>query len=157
MAILIGFLTFILVLTALFLILLVLVQLPKKEAGAAMAFGGGMSEVLLGAGSGTVLTKITKYAVVIFLALSLVLSILISYRGHQGGLGVTRAIEEKARTATPTQTQPPQAPSTFQPLPTTNPVVGTVTTGAPALLIPATNTAPPLAPAPLPTNPPPNN
>ena len=63
MAILIGFLTFIMVLVAAFLILLVLVQLPKKEAGVGMAFGAGMSEMLLGAGSGNVLTRITKYTV----------------------------------------------------------------------------------------------
>ena len=36
MSLLIGFLTFILVVTCLFLILLVLVQLPKKEAGAGL-------------------------------------------------------------------------------------------------------------------------
>ena len=36
------------------LILLVLVQLPKKEAGAGMAFGGAATDALFGAGSGNV-------------------------------------------------------------------------------------------------------
>ena len=43
------------------LVLLVLLQLPKKEAGAGMAFGGAATDALFGAGSGNVLTKITKY------------------------------------------------------------------------------------------------
>lgn len=56
-----GLLTVILVLDCLFLILLVLIQLPKKEAGAGLAFGGAASDALFGAGSGNALTKVTKY------------------------------------------------------------------------------------------------
>ena len=52
MSLLIAFLTFILVVNCLLLILLVLVQLPKKEAGAGVAFGGGATDALFGAGSG---------------------------------------------------------------------------------------------------------
>ncbi|MDR3378172.1 MAG: preprotein translocase subunit SecG, partial [Verrucomicrobiae bacterium] len=59
-----GILTFVLVLNCLFLILLVLVQLPKKDAGAGIAFGGGTADALFGAGSGNALTKITKWAAV---------------------------------------------------------------------------------------------
>lgn len=117
MAIVIGLLTFILVLTSLFLILLVLVQLPKKEAGVGMAFGAGMSEMLLGAGSGNVLTRITKYTVGTYLVLSMILSVLISGQARKSGLAVTRAIEEKAR-ATPAATPSnltPGAPSTETP------------------------------------------
>ena len=54
-----GLLTFVIVLNALLLILLVLVQLPKKDAGAGMAFGAGTADALFGAGSGNALTKIT--------------------------------------------------------------------------------------------------
>ena len=46
-----------------------LVQLPKKDAGAGMAFGGGAADALFGAGSGNVLTKITKWATGIFFAM----------------------------------------------------------------------------------------
>ncbi len=56
----IVFLTAIMVLDALLLILLVLIQLPKKEAGAGLAFGGAATDALFGAGSGNALTKITK-------------------------------------------------------------------------------------------------
>ena len=46
----------ILFLISLFLILLVLVQLPKKDAGLGTAFGGGTTDALFGAGAGNVLT-----------------------------------------------------------------------------------------------------
>jgi len=76
MTFIVGILTFVIVLNALLLILLVLVQLPKKDAGAGMAFGGGTADALFGAGSGNALTKITKYAVVVFLLLALFLGYL---------------------------------------------------------------------------------
>src|SRR5258706_2701934 len=73
MSFLIGVLTFFLVINCAVLILLVLVQLPKKDAGAGLAFGGGAADALFGAGSGNALTKITKYAAAIFFALALFL------------------------------------------------------------------------------------
>jgi protein translocase SecG subunit len=69
-------LTIILFLISLFLILLVLVQLPKKEAGLGTAFGGGTTDALFGAGAGNVLTQLTKYCTILFLVLCLVLSIM---------------------------------------------------------------------------------
>ena len=53
----IGFLTVVLVLDSLILVLLVLVQLPKKEAGIGQAFGGGATDALFGAGSGNRMGK----------------------------------------------------------------------------------------------------
>src|SRR5258705_11538166 len=76
MRFLIGLLTVVLVLNCLLLILLVLVQLPKKDAGAGMAFGGAATDALFGAGSGNALTKMTKYATVVFFVLTLSLSLL---------------------------------------------------------------------------------
>ena len=70
MDILTKFLTVVLFLNCLFLILLVLVQLPKKEAGLGTAFGGGTTDALFGAGAGNVLTKLTKWNAVLFLVLS---------------------------------------------------------------------------------------
>ena len=70
MTILVVLLTVLLILDCLILGLLVLIQLPKKEAGAGMAFGGGATDALFGAGSGNVLTKITKYVAGIFFALA---------------------------------------------------------------------------------------
>jgi len=79
MSFIVGILTFFLVVNCLLLILLVLIQLPKKDAGAGLAFGGGAADALFGAGSGNALTKITKYATVIFLVLALFLGYLQDY------------------------------------------------------------------------------
>src|SRR5437667_2019451 len=69
-------LSFFLVIACLLLMLLVLIQLPKKEAGMGQAFGGGATDALFGAGSGTALTKMTKYTTGIFFVLTLLLWIL---------------------------------------------------------------------------------
>ncbi|MBW8863604.1 MAG: preprotein translocase subunit SecG, partial [Verrucomicrobia bacterium] len=79
-----GLLTFVLVINCLMLILLILVQLPKKDAGAGLAFGGGAADALFGAGSGNMLTKITKYATVAFLVLALLLGYLHDKAHSQG-------------------------------------------------------------------------
>ena len=71
--------TLLLVLDCVVLILLVLIQLPKKEAGMGQAFGGAATDALFGAGSGNALTKMTKYTAGIFFALTLLLSIM---HGH---------------------------------------------------------------------------
>ena len=82
MSILITFLTLVLVVNCLFLILLVLIQLPKKEAGAGLAFGAGATDALFGSGSGNALTKLTKYSAGMFLVLSLVIGLLNSRNAH---------------------------------------------------------------------------
>jgi protein translocase SecG subunit len=97
----IGLLTLALVLVCGTLILLVLIQLPKKEAGAGLAFGGTATDTLFGAGSGTILTKITRYAATAFFVLALLLSILQSHyyyassRGFIGALGSPAASTQR--------------------------------------------------------------
>src|SRR5256885_7471111 len=81
----IGLFTVVLVLDALFLILLVLVQLPKKETGIGQAFGGTATDALFGAGSGNALTKMTKYAAGIFFALTLLLSMMHGHAARSKG------------------------------------------------------------------------
>ncbi|HZV34882.1 MAG TPA: preprotein translocase subunit SecG, partial [Verrucomicrobiae bacterium] len=76
MTILIIFLTVVLVLDCLLLGLLIMIQLPKKEAGIGMAFGGGAADALFGAGSGTALSNLTKYTSIAFFVLVLALSFL---------------------------------------------------------------------------------
>ena len=71
-----GILTFVLIINCVMLIGLVLIQLPKKDAGAGLAFGSGAADALFGAGSGSALTKITKWATVVFLLLALFLGFL---------------------------------------------------------------------------------
>ena len=76
MGFIIGLLTLFMVLDCVVLVFLVLIQLPKKDAGAGLAFGGSATDALFGAGSGNVLTKITKYAATIFFVMAVFLSIL---------------------------------------------------------------------------------
>ena len=76
MNILITLLTWILVLNCFFLVFLILIQLPKKESGSGLAFGGGALDMALGAGAGNVLTRITKFSASLFLGLCMVLAVI---------------------------------------------------------------------------------
>lgn len=98
MSLIIGLLSFVLVLICLFLCLLVLIQLPKKEAGMGQAFGGAATDALFGAGAGTALTKMTKYCAGGFLVLSLVLSVL-NAQASKGRSELIRAELNKAAAA----------------------------------------------------------
>ena len=128
---LIWLLTALMVVNCLLLILLVLVQLPKKEAGAGMAFGGGATEALFGAGSGNALTKITKYFATAFFILALTISFLHKYRlGHQGASAIEQELRKKS-----------------QPVPIALPPVGSHTNAsAPLDLKQIATTNPPAAP-----------
>ncbi|MGA2244704.1 MAG: preprotein translocase subunit SecG [Verrucomicrobiota bacterium] len=110
-----GILTFILVLNCLVLILLVLVQLPKKDAGAGMAFGGGAADALFGSGSGNALTKITKWAAVTFLAMSLFLGwVQGASRSDNTGADFMKAVETKQQQGqipAPAPQSKPQTPA----------------------------------------------
>ena len=111
MSIVIWLLTFFLVIDCLFLILLVLIQLPKKEAGMGQAFGGAATDALFGAGSGSALTKVTKYTAGIFFALTLLVSVLHG-RQARGKLNDPRAELTAAEKAALTPL--PKAPATNQ-------------------------------------------
>jgi preprotein translocase subunit SecG len=93
----IGLLTLVMVLDCAVLILLVLIQLPKKDAGAGLAFGGAATDALFGAGSGTVLTKVTKYAAITFFILALVMSILQSRHHYQTTTQFQRQLAQPGR------------------------------------------------------------
>ena len=108
MSFIVGILTVLLVLNCLLLILLVLIQLPKKDAGAGIAFGGGAADALFGAGSGNALTKITKYATGIFFALALFLSYLESSLHKSSSASEFEKQVQQKQMQTPI-TQPPVA------------------------------------------------
>src|SRR2546423_12892885 len=99
MLFLIGLLTFVMVLDCLALIFLVLIQLPKKDAGAGLAFGGSATDALFGAGSGTVLTKITKYSAGIFFVLAMILSVMQSRYHNQRVLKFGSDVGKSSRSA----------------------------------------------------------
>ncbi|HLP76439.1 MAG TPA: preprotein translocase subunit SecG [Candidatus Paceibacterota bacterium] len=101
MAFVIGLLTVVMVLDCLFLILLVLMQLPKKEAGAGLAFGGAATDALFGAGSGNFLTKATKYAAIAFFVLTVVLAVMQNQYYHRHGSEFRKLIDKPATAAVP--------------------------------------------------------
>ena len=158
MAFIIVLLTLAMVLDSVILVFLVLIQLPKKEAGGVLAFGASGADALFGAGSGTMLTKITKYAAGAFFVLAIVLSLLQSayHNRHVSafgtGLGNTR---QQPSMAVPPATTTPTAPapsSTPGMLSGTSSILSTINTntppslnaGAEATNVPAaTNAVPP--------------
>lgn len=152
MGFIIGLLTFIMVLDCLLLIFLILMQLPKKEAGMGTAFGGGATDALFGPGSGNVLTKTTKYAAGIFLILSLLLSVLGSHRATSKTQNIKQKLEQKAGSA-PQLPVPGTPTSQITPVPAAAPATNIVTikptNAAPAAPVPATATP---APTPAATN-----
>ena len=83
MGYLIGLMTVILAIDCVFLILLILMQLPKKEAGMGTAFGGAATDALFGAGSGNVLTTLTRYAATLFFVVAVSLTVLNAHRSYQ--------------------------------------------------------------------------
>jgi preprotein translocase subunit SecG len=124
MAFIIGLLTFALVVVCLAMILLVLIQLPKKEAGIGDAFGGAATDALFGAGSGNVLTKATKYAAVAFFVLALIVGIMQKHSHSK------KSDEFRLKADQAAQTAPAAQPA---PQPVTAPAAG----GAPLLSEPA--------------------
>jgi preprotein translocase subunit SecG len=113
MSLIVGILTFLLVVNCAALVLLILVQLPKKDAGAGLAFGGGAADALFGAGSGNALTKITKWAALIFMLLTVFLSML-EVKMHSGSQSVfEQGVEQQQQMQSAPQMKPaaPQAPS----------------------------------------------
>jgi preprotein translocase subunit SecG len=119
----IGLLTLVMVLNCFVVIFLVLLQLPKKDSGAGLAFGGAATDALFGAGSGNVLTKITKYAAGIFFVLAIGLSVL--QRNYHAR--TTSAFQEGLMKTSPTPglpstpAQPPAVPATTPTAPGTKP------------------------------------
>lgn len=123
MSILLGILTFVLILVSVFLVLVVLAQ-KSKDGGMGAALGGGAAEAAFGAETANVLTRATKYSAILFFALAFML-----YLG--------RIYERKTAVASggalPTIAVPASAPVTTAPAATTP----AVTVPAPAVTTPA--------------------
>lgn len=139
MGLIIGLLTFVLFLNSAFLMLLILIQLPKKEAGAGLAFGGGTTDALFGAGSGNVLTRITKYATGLFLGLALFLAVLRNHHAKSTAQVIASEIDRKATAAAVSAPPASSATNLVIPAPT---VASNVVPAVPALT--TTNIAPAL-------------
>ena len=131
MNILLGILTFVLLVTSVALVLVVLMQKAKNDGGLGAAMGGGMAEAAFGADTSNVLSKFTINAAITFFVLAFAL-----YLGR---------IYQRAH-ATPTGDSLPTiaAPAT---LPSSAPVTGSPTSTPPATSGPATSSTPAPTPA----------
>jgi preprotein translocase subunit SecG len=158
MGFLIGLLTVVMVLDCVVLIFLVLIQLPKKDAGAGLAFGGGATDALFGAGSGNVLTKITKWAATTFFVLAVVLSLMQrAYHTRTVSAfeaGLVKAPSPLAAPAAPAQ--PPSTPMASPQTPATKPAAVPSTNSLRIVTPPAENTnlPIPISPTTAPATPP---
>lgn len=159
MLFLIILLTVLMILNCIILCFLVLMQLPKKEAGAGLAFGGAATDALFGAGSGNFLTKATKYSAGIFFGLAIILSVMQTARAHQEGSAFMRQVQEE-QNAGPSLAPQPAPPANPQPAPTSQPIATPGTNGLtlppvessgtnamPSLTIPTNATATPTTPS----------
>jgi preprotein translocase subunit SecG len=143
MGFLIGLLTVVHVLVALFVIVLVLMQ-KSSEQGVGAAFGGGVTETVFGAGTTTALVRMTIWCAGLLLATTLVLAVLHSHRTHTGGSLMRRSLATMPVTS-PMQSQPAFPQASQPPTPaTTDTGSATPSTTAPA---PVDKSQPPPAPA----------
>lgn len=139
----IGLLTVVLVLDCLLLILLVLIQLPKKEAGAGVAFGGAATDALFGAGTGNVLTKTTKYAAITFFVLLLLINLGQNKVFKKDADAFKKGVTEQTKAAESGLPLTPPAPAvTPAPVAGSNLLTTTTATLTNATPAPATNAAP---------------
>lgn len=136
MSILLGILTFILILVSLFLVLVVLMQ-KSKDGGIGAALGGGAAEAAFGADTSNVLSKSTIVSAILFfvLAFGLYLGRIYEAKHARGGSGGSL----------PTISVPASAAAPVAP------VDGSAAPAAPAVTLPdapAPATTAPAAPAP---------
>src|SRR3974390_861696 len=143
MGFLIGLWAVVMVLNCLVLMFLVLIQLPKKEAGAGLAFGGSATDALFGAGTGNVLPKTRKYATGVFFALTIILAVMQRNFHNKSATDLERLMGQQ------TQRQPSVLPPPIRP---TKPTPPSTTTPLTNIQLESTqgssNTAAPADPAP---------
>lgn len=138
MGILLGILTFVLILVSLFLILVVLAQ-KSKDGGMGAAIGGGAAEAAFGAETNNVLSKSTIYSAVLFFVLAFAL-----YLGRIYERSHAQAAAGSALPTIAAPLAPIPAPSTKG---AAQAVPSTPTSGSPAISLPAQPAAKSSAPA----------
>ena len=80
------------------MILVVMMQRPKQE-GLGAAFGGGMTDQLLGAGTTSFLQKATVILGILFFLLSLILGILVGRSNKAEGLTTQKSVATEQQAA----------------------------------------------------------
>jgi preprotein translocase subunit SecG len=112
MNILLGILTFVLIVVSLFLILVVLAQKAKSDGGMGAAMGGGMAEATFGADTNNVLSKATINASIAFFILAFAVYL---GRIHQQKHGLAQSDALPAITAPAVPAAPASAPASPTP------------------------------------------
>jgi preprotein translocase subunit SecG len=116
MNILLGILTFVLIVTSVCLVLVVLMQKAKNDGGLGAAMGGGMAEAAFGADTSNVLSKFTINAAIAFFVLAFALYLGRIYQRTHGNAGAdTLPTIAAPATTTPANTAPASSPVTPPP------------------------------------------
>ena len=109
MSIVLGILTFFLIIVSIFLVLIVLAQKAKSDGGVGAALGGGMTEAAFGADTGNMLSKATIYASVAFFVLTLSLYLGRIYERKHASAAASNALPTISVPATPAPAATPVA------------------------------------------------
>ena len=117
MSILLGILTFILVLVSVFLVFVVLAQKAKSDGGMGSAMGGGMAEAAFGAETSNVLSKATINAAIAFFVLSFVLYLGRIYQQKHSTSGAESTLPAIPVSVTPAPQPVAPAPLSATPAP----------------------------------------
>src|SRR3954464_8708880 len=119
MSLVIGILTFVLVLTSVFLVFVVLMQRAKSDSGMGAAMGGGSMESTFGAETNNVLSNATIKATIVFFVVSFLLYLTHVYQSKHHEAGDNRlptvAAPVTAPAATPAAKAPAPAPQPATP------------------------------------------
>ena len=118
MSIVLGILTFILILVSLFIVLVVLAQ-KSKDGGMGAALGGGAAEAAFGAETGNVLSKSTIYAAILFFVLAFALYLGRIYESKHASVAAGSALPSITAPAAPAPTSSTSTttPATMPPNP----------------------------------------
>ena len=115
---LIALLTTVLILTSLFLVMVVLMQRAKSDAGMGSAMGGSSMESTFGAETGNVLTNATKWAAIVFFSVSFCLYLAHVYQAkHQDTADSALPLVAAPASAVPASAAPASAPQPLTPPP----------------------------------------
>ena len=109
MSIVLGILTFVLILVSLFIVLVVLAQ-KSKDGGMGAALGGGAAEAAFGAETGNVLTTATKFSALVFFVLAFALYLGRIYESKHASTAAGNALPSIAAPAAPASMVPAPEP-----------------------------------------------
>ncbi len=118
MSIVLGILTFALIVLSLFLVLIVLAQKAKSDGGVGAAMGGGMTEAAFGADTSNVLSKATIYAAIAFFVIAFSLYLGRIYERKHATAAANNALPTIAVPAAPAPAPAPVSAPISAPVPT---------------------------------------